>query len=52
MPMRCGVSVRRPTLIEWDNDLPTLARLTAEARRADEVAAAAFEGREPHVVAR
>jgi uncharacterized protein len=41
----------RPTLIEWDNDLPTLARLTAEARRADEVAAAALERRQPHAVA-
>jgi hypothetical protein len=30
----------RPTLIEWDNDLPTFARLRAEADRADAVAAA------------
>lgn len=42
----------RPTLIEWDNDLPTLARLTAEAARADEVAAAALQGRSSHAVAR
>ena len=41
----------RPTLIEWDNDLPTLSRLTAEARRADEIAATACKGREPHAVA-
>jgi uncharacterized protein len=41
----------RPTLIEWDNDLPTLARLTAEARCADEIAAAALGRRAPHVVA-
>jgi uncharacterized protein len=27
-----------PTLIEWDNDIPPLATLTAEAARADEVA--------------
>jgi hypothetical protein len=30
----------KPTLIEWDNDLPTFARLRAEADRADAVAAA------------
>ena len=41
----------RPTLIEWDNDLPTLAILTAEARRADEVATTALQGRELHDVA-
>jgi uncharacterized protein (UPF0276 family) len=29
----------RPTLIEWDNDLPAFSRLVAEAARADEVAA-------------
>jgi uncharacterized protein (UPF0276 family) len=29
----------RPTLIEWDNELPTFARLLAEAERADLVAA-------------
>lgn len=32
----------RPTLIEWDNDLPAFARLLAEAERADAVAAAAL----------
>lgn len=32
----------RPTLIEWDNDLPEFARLVEEARRADAVAAAAL----------
>jgi uncharacterized protein (UPF0276 family) len=29
----------RPTLIEWDNDLPELAALVAEAERADAIAA-------------
>ena len=28
----------KPTLIEWDNDIPPFAALLAEARRADEVA--------------
>ena len=42
----------RPTLIEWDNDLPTLGRLTAEAGRADQVATTALEGSVPHAVAR
>jgi uncharacterized protein len=32
-----------PTLIEWDNDIPTLARLIDEARRADDVRAHALE---------
>lgn len=32
----------KPTLIEWDNDLPDFATLTQEARRADRVAAAAM----------
>ncbi len=31
----------RPTLIEWDNELPPLARLIEEARRADRVARSA-----------
>ncbi|MGM9515182.1 DUF692 domain-containing protein [Roseateles sp. DB2] len=35
---------RIPTLIEWDTRLPTLDLLLAEARRADAVAAQAFEG--------
>ncbi len=30
---------RRPTLIEWDNDIPALATLLEEARRADAIAA-------------
>jgi uncharacterized protein (UPF0276 family) len=33
----------RPTLIEWDNALPALARLQGEATRADAVAAAALD---------
>jgi len=32
---------RRPTLIEWDNDIPTLSTLLDEARQADAVAVAA-----------
>jgi uncharacterized protein len=32
----------KPTLIEWDNDIPSFATLLAEARRADEVAARAL----------
>ena len=32
----------KPTLIEWDNDLPPLATLVAEAARADAVAEAAL----------
>jgi uncharacterized protein (UPF0276 family) len=32
----------KPTLIEWDNDIPSFATLLAEAARADEVAAAAL----------
>ncbi len=39
----------RPTLVEWDNDLPSLGRLTAEADRADAVSSAALENR--HVAA-
>lgn len=31
---------RRPTLIEWDNEIPALAALTEEARRADAIAGA------------
>ena len=33
-----------PTIIEWDNDLPTLATLLSEATRADTVAAQTLEG--------
>jgi uncharacterized protein (UPF0276 family) len=32
---------RRPTLIEWDNDIPALATLLDEARRADGIAESA-----------
>lgn len=32
----------KPTLIEWDNDLPSFSALTGEARRADLVAAKAL----------
>ncbi len=31
---------RKPTLVEWDNDLPPLATLLAQAARADEIAVA------------
>jgi uncharacterized protein (UPF0276 family) len=34
---------RRPTLIEWDNDIPALATLLEEATRADAIAAAVCE---------
>jgi uncharacterized protein (UPF0276 family) len=34
---------RRPTLIEWDNDIPPLATLLDEARRAETVAESAQE---------
>jgi uncharacterized protein (UPF0276 family) len=36
----------RPTLIEWDNDLPPLAKLVQEAGHADCVAAGVFLGEE------
>jgi uncharacterized protein (UPF0276 family) len=43
-----GYALRRfgpyPTLIEWDNDLPSFSRLLAEADRADAVAAEALRG--------
>jgi hypothetical protein len=42
----------RPTLIEWDNDLPTLARLVAEAERADRVAASVAKETKRDAVAR
>jgi uncharacterized protein len=35
----------KPTLIEWDNDIPPLATLLGEAARADEIAAAALAPR-------
>lgn len=34
---------RRPTLIEWDNDIPTLATLVDEARRANAIAESACD---------
>jgi uncharacterized protein (UPF0276 family) len=34
----------QPTLIEWDNALPTFAQLLSEAEHADFVAHSAFEG--------
>lgn len=40
---------RRPTLIEWDNDIPGLSTLLDEARRANDVAAHACEREVPHV---
>jgi uncharacterized protein len=40
----------KPTLIEWDNDIPSLATVLAEARRADEAAARALAP-EPRLVA-
>ena len=36
---------KRPTLIEWDNELPAFGRLLAEAARADAVAAATLGAR-------
>jgi uncharacterized protein (UPF0276 family) len=41
----------RPTLIEWDNALPTLARLQAEARKADAAAATVFSRGQAHALA-
>lgn len=35
---------RRPTLIEWDNDIPSLGSLLAEAARADRIAAVVAPG--------
>jgi uncharacterized protein len=40
-----------PTLIEWDNDIPSFATLLAEAGRADTVARAALNEPQPHAVA-
>jgi uncharacterized protein len=40
-----------PTLIEWDNDLPSFATLLVEAERADTIAAA-WHNERAHVVAR
>ncbi|MDA1094137.1 MAG: DUF692 family protein [Acidobacteria bacterium] len=41
----------RPTLIEWDNDLPDFAELITEARRADAVAGSVSRGEEEAHVA-
>jgi uncharacterized protein (UPF0276 family) len=42
----------KPTLIEWDNDIPPLPTLLGEAARADEVAAGALTPEARRVVAR
>jgi uncharacterized protein len=42
----------KPTLIEWDSDIPPLATLVGEAARADNLAAQAIAGDTPHVLAR
>jgi uncharacterized protein (UPF0276 family) len=42
----------KPTLIEWDNDIPSLTTLRAEAARADATAAAALAPEADHAVAR
>jgi hypothetical protein len=42
----------QPTLIEWDNELPSFARLRTEATRADAVAIAALDQGHRHAVAR
>jgi uncharacterized protein (UPF0276 family) len=42
----------RPTLIEWDNEIPELATLIAEADRADAVAAAVSGATQIHAVGR
>jgi uncharacterized protein (UPF0276 family) len=42
----------KPTLIEWDNDIPPLPTLLGEAARADEVAAGAIAREARRVVAR
>jgi uncharacterized protein len=41
----------KPTLIEWDNDIPPFAALLAEARRADEVAGRTLALEPRHAVA-
>jgi uncharacterized protein (UPF0276 family) len=38
---RCGA---KPTILEWDNDIPNLATLIGEAQRADAVRTTALEG--------
>jgi uncharacterized protein (UPF0276 family) len=39
----------QPTIVEWDNDLPTLAVLTGEAAKADRIRSAAREDRHAQV---
>jgi hypothetical protein len=41
----------RPTLIEWDNDLPSFTNLLAEADRADAIATAALDPGYSHALA-
>jgi uncharacterized protein (UPF0276 family) len=41
----------KPTLIEWDNDVPTLDLILAEAARADAVAQSTFAPRTRHALA-
>jgi uncharacterized protein len=41
----------KPTLIEWDNDIPSFAALLSEAARADEVTALAFAAEPGRAVA-
>src|SRR5690348_3880804 len=42
----------RPTLIEWDAELPALSRLVAEAAAADAIAAAVMSERTTRAAAR
>jgi uncharacterized protein len=42
----------KPTLIEWDNDIPPLPTLLGEAARANQVAARAITSEADRVVAR
>ena len=42
----------KPTLIEWDSDIPPLATLLGEAVRADEIAAKAMSSEVPCVASR
>jgi uncharacterized protein (UPF0276 family) len=42
----------KPTLIEWDSDIPPLATLVGEAARADHLAAQAIGCDTPHALAR
>jgi uncharacterized protein (UPF0276 family) len=43
---------RKPTLIEWDNDIPTLPTLLGEAARADEIAVRASTEEAHRAIAR